>query len=154
AADRAGQRVEVFDRRDGQRLGSIGSVGDEDGQFRLPLGVSTDKDGNVYVADLMRCRVQKFGPDGKFISAMGQLGDYAGSFARPKYLAVDSEGILYIVDAAFQNVQMFDDQYRLLMHFGSAGTFPGALNLPAGIALSDDVSLFADRLHPGFQARR
>lgn len=149
------QSVEVFDRKTGNKTGKIGAVGDGDGQFRLPLGVDTDKAGNVYVVDMMRCRVQKFGPNGTFISGYGQLGDYAGSFARPKHIAVDSDGIQYVVDASFQNVQMFDDQSRLLMSFGAAGSFPGAMDLPVGICVSDEnVELFKDLVHPGFEAKR
>lgn len=151
----AAQVVEVLDRRDGRPLGTIGSVGDEDGQFRLPLGVDTDEHGDVYVVDMMRCKVQKFSPDGKFISAIGTLGDYAGSFARPKQIAIDRDGIAYVVDAAFQNVQMFDPQGRLLMAFGSAGGYPGAMDLPAGVCVSDEgVDLFAGDIHPGFEAKR
>lgn len=153
--DMGRQAVLVVDRRTGKELGVIGSVGDEDGQFRLPIGVSTDPNGNVYVVDMMRCCVQKFSADGKFIAKVGDLGDHAGSFARPKHLAVDSAGIVYVVDAAFQNVQMFNDKFELLMHFGSAGSFPGAMNLPAGIAVCDSgLELFKDRLHPGFAASR
>ena len=155
ACDLTSQQVHIFDRRTGARLGEIGSVGDEDGQFRVPLGVNTDKAGNVYVVDMMRCRVQKFSPEGKFISGFGTMGDYPGSFARPKHLAVDSDGIVYVVDAAFQNVQMFDDQNRILMHFGAAGSFPGARNLPAGVTISEDsLDVFADQVHPGFEAQR
>ncbi|MGE3108984.1 MAG: hypothetical protein AB7G11_16640 [Phycisphaerales bacterium] len=151
--DMAGQVVEVYDRASGKQIGSIGSVGDEDGQFRLPLGVAVDAKGDVFVTDMMRCRVQKFSPDGKLISAMGQLGDFAGSFARPKHLAVDEAGVLYVVDSAFQNVQMFDDQNRLLMHFGSAGSHPGAMDLPVGICVDRaSVAAFGDLIHPGFEA--
>ncbi|MEX2217752.1 MAG: 6-bladed beta-propeller, partial [Phycisphaerales bacterium] len=155
ACDLAGQAVQVFDRRDGRRLASIGTVGDGDGQFRVPLGVAADKDGNIYVVDMMQCRVQKFSPDGTFLSALGAQGDYAGSFARPKHLAVDSAGIIYVVDATFQNVQMFDDQHRLLMHFGAPGNFPGAMDLPAGIAVSDEgLDLVEGQVHPGFKPTR
>jgi len=155
ATDIAGQNVVIFNRFDGKRLCAFGSVGDEDGQFRVPIGVSTDRKGDVYVVDLMRCRLQKFSPDGRFLSGMGSLGDHIGAFARPKHIAVDTDGIIYVVDAAFQNVQMFDDQYRPLMHFGAMGDFPGAMNLPAGIAVSDEgLETFHDRLHPGFDARR
>ena len=38
----ASQVVEVFDRHSGARLGTIGGIGDEDGQFRVPLGIDTD----------------------------------------------------------------------------------------------------------------
>lgn len=155
ASNTASQVVEVFNRITGDRIGSIGTVGDEDGQFRLPLGIATDSKGNLWVADMMRCRVQKFGPDGKFISGLGTLGDYRGSFARPKHIAVDSDNILYVVDAAFQNVQMFDDQGRPLMHFGAGGAFPGAMNLPAGICISEEsVGVVAGGVHPGFKPSR
>jgi hypothetical protein len=133
----------------------IGSVGDEPGQFRLPVGVTLDKEGNVYVTDMMRCMVQKFDRDGKYISGFGRLGDHAGSFARPKHLTVDSDGIIYVVDAAFQNVQMFNDKYELLMFFGSAGDHPGSMSLPVGIVATDQgLEYFKDKIYPGFEARR
>lgn len=155
AADMAGQNVVIFERKSGKKLGVIGTVGDEDGQFRVPIGVSTDREGNVYVMDMMACRLQKFTSEGAFISKMGSLGDYQGTFTRPKHIAVDSDGLIYIVDAAFENVQMFNPEYHLLMHFGALGDFPGAMNLPAGICVTDDgLDVFRDRLHPGFDAKK
>jgi sugar lactone lactonase YvrE len=155
AADITGQNVVYFDRKSGKKLGTIGTMGDEDGQFRVPLSVATDREGNIYVMDMMLCRLQKFSADGVFISKYGQLGDYQGTFARPKHMAVDSDGLIYVVDAAFENVQMFDPEYHLLMHFGALGEFPGAMDLPAGIAVSDECpELFKDLVHPGFDARR
>ncbi len=149
------QGVIILERASGKETGFIGTVGDEDGQFRLPLGVSTDKAGNVYVVDMMRCRVQKFTKDGTFISGFGEAGDHVGGFARPKQLAVDNDGIVYVVDSAFQNVQMFNDKYELLMHFGSVGAYPGAMSLPVGIAVTDTgLQYFQGLVHPGFQIKR
>jgi DNA-binding beta-propeller fold protein YncE len=149
------QLVVIFNRLTGEKLGTIGTVGDEDGQFRLPLGIATDRKGSIYVADMMRCRIQKFAPDGTLEGAFGSLGDYAGTFARPKHIAVDNDGIIYVVDASFQNVQLFDDQFRLLMAFGASGEHPGAMELPVGVAVDDgSLALLADRLHPGFEGRR
>lgn len=149
------QIVEIFNRFSGERIGQIGTIGDEDGSFRVPLGIDADPEGNIFVVDMMRCRIQKFSPDGEVLAAVGAVADVAGSFVRPKQLAVDSDGIVYVVDAAFQNVQMFDSELRLLMHFGAGGNFAGAMNLPAGICV-DETSLrfFADELHPGFDAKR
>lgn len=155
ASDMGTQSVQIFDAKTGVKSGSFGSVGDGDGQFRLPLGVATDTSGNVYVVDMMRCRVQKFTADGSFIAGMGKQGDVAGTFARPKHIAVDADGIIYVVDAAFENVQMFDDQFRLLMSFGAVGKFPGAMNMPAGICVCDDgLDLYSKMIHPGFAPRR
>jgi len=147
--------VEIFDRFSGEQIGTIGEPGTEDGEFRIPLGIDTDGEGNVYVVDMMRCRIQKFSPEGDLLAAVGAISDTAGSFARPKQIAVDHDGIVYVVDAAFQNVQMFDSQFRLLMHFGAAGEFAGSMNLPAGICVDDgSLRYFADELHPGFAAKR
>jgi DNA-binding beta-propeller fold protein YncE len=154
-ANMATQTIEIMDRRTGDLIASFGTVGDDDGQFRLPLGVDVDPDGQVYVMDMMRCRLQVFTADGALINAVGQVGDTGGCFVRPKHLAVDNDGITYVVDAAFDNVQMFDAAQQLLMHFGSPGFHPGAMNLPAGICvLEDGVEHFRDLIHPGFDAQR
>lgn len=154
-ADLARQQILILNRKTGAEVGVIGSVGDEPGQFRLPVGVTLDKEGNVYVTDMMRCMVQKFDRDGKYISGFGRLGDHAGSFARPKHLTVDSDGIIYVVDAAFQNVQMFNEKYELLMFFGSAGDHPGSMSLPVGIVATDQgLEYFKDKIYPGFEAKR
>ena len=153
--DIKGQNVAIFNRGTGELLGKFGQAGDGDGEFRVPLAVDVDRAGDVYVTDMMRCRVQKFGPDGGYKGGVGELGDYAGSFARPKQLAVDSDGVVYVVDAAFQNVQMFNDEFALLMSFGAGGNFPGAMNLPAGICVSDDrLDLVKDLVHEGFEPKR
>ncbi|MFO0832603.1 MAG: hypothetical protein U0637_12280 [Phycisphaerales bacterium] len=155
ATDMLAQAVQVLDRKSGKQLGTIGSVGDNDGQFRLPMGVATDKQGNVYVVDMMRGRLQKFSPDGKLLLAGGQMGDSTGTFARPKHIAVDNDGLVYVVDAAFQNVQIFDDQFRVLTFFGAAGDHPGAMNMPAGICVDDgSIAQFAGELHEGFNGKR
>jgi DNA-binding beta-propeller fold protein YncE len=154
-ADFKGQIVRVFNRYSGQELRTIGEAGGDDGKFIQPIKVATDKDGNVFVADVMRCRVQKFSPDGQLLHAFGQSGNRPGDFVRPKHLAVGSDNILFVVDAAFNNVQMFDEEDKIMMYFGSAGPHPGSMNLPAGLAINEgDLDLFQDYIHPAFQAER
>jgi len=149
------QLVEIFNRFTGEMLGTIGTIGDFFFNFRVTIVIYTDGEGNVYVMDMMRCRLQKFSPQGELLAAVGDAADAAGSFVRPKQIAVDSDGIVYVVDATFQNVQMFDSQFRLLMHFGASGDFAGSMNLPAGICVDDgSMAYFADELHPGFAAKR
>jgi DNA-binding beta-propeller fold protein YncE/4-amino-4-deoxy-L-arabinose transferase-like glycosyltransferase len=45
---------------DGALLGEWGSMGMAAGQFRIPVGLAVDWAGNVYVADTMNHRLQKF----------------------------------------------------------------------------------------------
>lgn len=153
--DMQNQHVKVLDRASGQVLSVIGGPGGKDGQFIRPLKVTTDTAGNILVTDVIKCRVQKFAPDGTLLLAFGQPGDRPGMFVRPKHMAMGADGILYVVDAAFNNVQLFDEHGKVMMFFGSAGPHPGAMDLPAGIAiLEDGLELFADYIHPAFEAQR
>lgn len=152
--NRASQVVEVLNRADGTLVSTIGTVGDEDGQFRLPLGIATDSQGNIHVVDFMRCRLQKFSPDGKFLIGTGSASDTAGNFVKPKHITIDREQNIYVVDAAFQNVQIFDKDYKLLTSFGGGGRHLGAMDLPAGIAIFDgDPALFSKQIHPFFDGQ-
>jgi hypothetical protein len=147
--------VRVFDRFNGKEIRTIGEPGGANGQLGGAMGLTIDKEGNVYVNDVIGCRVQKFAPDGKFIYSVGGVGEHPGQFVRPKLMAVDPEGILYVVDFAFQNVQMFDEKGEMLMYFGGDGNFPGGMNAPTGVCVSDsDLDLFAQYVHPAFNARR
>ena len=152
-ADFQTQSVLVLDRYTGTQLRSIGGPGGGEGEFIRPLGVHVDAKGDVYVADAIRGRLQKFDDEGDVILAIGQIADTPGNFVRPKHVTVDKEGIVYVVDAAFQNVQMFNRDGELLMYFGGAGDFPGAMSLPAGVTVYDGLQeSFQGLVHPAFEA--
>lgn len=154
-ADLGNSMVRVFDRFNGKELREIGSKGGGNGQFGGAMGMALDAQGNMYVDDVITCRLQKLSPDGKFIWGIGGLGDHPGQFVRPKLVTVDSQGNLYVVDFAFQNVQIFDPDGHLLTYFGGAGEFPGAMDGPTGVCVSDaDLDIFAPWVHPAFQAER
>lgn len=154
-ANAKGQNVLVLDRFTGNRIRTVGEPGSGDGQFTLPLGLAADKEGNLYVADFFSCRIQKFDREGKRLLGFGAPTNKAGGLVRPKHIAVDENGLIYVVDAAFQNVQIFDANGQVLTFFGSTGKHPGAMFLPAGLALHNgDLDLFADKIHPAFEAER
>ena len=54
-------RVQLF-TPEGRYLLTLGGAGDGPGQFRLPHGMATDSQGNIYVADASNQRIQKFAP--------------------------------------------------------------------------------------------
>ncbi len=145
-------RIEILNRLDGSAIGFIGEKGDEDGKFVRPLGVAVDREGNVYVTDVIRCKLQKFSPEGKFLLSFGTLTNNVGAFVRPKHLAVDDEGLIYVVDASFQNVQLFSPEGDILTFFGAAGQHPGAMYLPAGVTIHyGDLDLLKAYIHPDFE---
>jgi DNA-binding beta-propeller fold protein YncE len=52
---------------DGKRVRQWGAAGSGPGQFRLPHGITIDRDNIIYVADRENGRVQKFDLDGKYL---------------------------------------------------------------------------------------
>jgi len=147
--------VKVLDRNSGKELRTIGEKGGEDGQFIGPLAVACDKQGNVYVTDTLKARIQKFSPEGKLLLAYGEAGDRPGNFVRPKHIGVCADGEVHIVDAAFNNIQVFDADGKVVGFYGSRGNHPGAMDLPAGLEVSEtDMDLFEQYIHPAFEAER
>ena len=101
------------DRIEAELLGPLSALGlDVEAVEVTPAGkrrvlrVAVDKDGFVWVSDVMRCRVQKFTRSGEFVLGFGQSGNKPGDFVRPKHLRAAADGSVYVVDASFNNVQV------------------------------------------------
>ena len=105
--------IELFDPNIPAVNALSGGQGKGRGQFDKPRGITTDTEGNIYVADSGNSRIQKFSPEGEFISAFGKPGTGEGELREPNGIAVDSEGSIYVADAL---------NHRLLK-FKSDGTF-------------------------------
>lgn len=134
--------VKIFDLQ-GKLLGKIGKqVGEVPGSFLFPTYVNVDAQGNIYVADTLNSRVQKFDPDGKFIMAYGKRGNAFGQFDKPKGVALDSFGTLYVVDAGWSNVQMFAPKGQILMFFGGRGTAPGLMQNPSVLTIDKKNNMY------------
>jgi DNA-binding beta-propeller fold protein YncE len=134
----------IFNNQTGELERTVGTRGRREGEFNLPLQVTTAEDGTVYVTDSGNFRVQAFNPDGSFKMAFGTVGRKVGNFARPKGIATDKKGNIYVVDSAFGNFQIFNNQAQLLMFVGerSQQDIPGRYMLPAGIAVDEDGRVY------------
>ncbi len=105
-----------------------GTSGTEEGEFNTPLDSAVDHAGNVYVADGVNNRVQKFTSTGAFLSTWGWdvvpgggagfevctsgcqagvSGGGAGQFDFPRGIAVDGAGNIYVADNQNNRVQKF-----------------------------------------------
>ena len=89
--------VEKFDGN-GRFLAKWGSTGIGDGQFDQPEFIATDKQDNIYVADVKNCRIQKFDSNGKFLTKWGSWGEGDKRFSHPADICVDGLGNIYIAD--------------------------------------------------------
>jgi len=72
-----------------------------------PNGVAVESSGNVYMADHLNSRIQKFGSSGSFMTKWGSTGTAAGQFKSPGGVAVDSSGNVYVADTDNNPVQVF-----------------------------------------------
>ncbi len=125
-------RISVLNDK-GELIKTIGSRGDENGQFNFPTAISIDKAGDAYVVDAMNFRIEIFNKKGEFVSAFGEAGDAPGTFARPKGIATDTFGNIYVVDALFNVVQIFDRTGNFLYNFGKQGREKEEFWMPSGI---------------------
>ncbi|WP_175471039.1 NHL domain-containing protein [Hymenobacter psychrophilus] len=92
-------------------VGEPGRAGDVDGsgraaRFRLPAGLSLDRQGNLYVADLLNSTVRRVSPAGVVTTLVGEAGQQgstdgqgpAGRLSQPRSVAVGPDGAVYIAD--------------------------------------------------------
>ena len=103
-------------------LGTWGSEGDGDGQFRRPWGIGAAYE-MVYVTDSDQMSVQIFSPRGEYLGRLP--GEIIGSF-----LAVDSNGLVYAINydpatARNQRVEVYAyGSHELENEFALLGTSP------------------------------
>ena len=112
--------VETVRVEDGQLV--IGGLGAAAGQLSQPAGVAVDAQGNLYVADSLNHRVQKYGPDGHYLAATGNLGAEQGQFSEPWAVAVDAEGNVYVADTWNHRIQKFDADVNFVTAWGQPAT--------------------------------
>lgn len=144
--------VKVLDRKSGAFIKEFGKSAELGDNLVLPVGLTRDDQGFLYVTNVATGKVIKLDTDGHVILSFGKIGDFLGEFTRPKGIAVDKEGRIYVVDAGGQNVQIFDAERRLLLPIGSPGLPYGSLDLPAGITVTKEFpDYFRQFVDPLFQ---
>ena len=140
--------VKIFDLQ-GTLTGKLGhGKGGGPGQFMFPTYLTVDEQGNLYVADTLNARVQKFDPGGGYLKTFGQGGDCWGCFDKPKGVALDGFGNVYVADAGWSNVQIFNQRGQTLLFFGGRGPIPGMLKNPSAVAIDRQNRIYvADYLN-------
>lgn len=157
-ADAASRTIVVLDL-DGRYLFKIGSGGEGDGQFNLPVSVAINSQGQLIVADAFGASVQIFDAEGKFLRKFGQRGDGAGDFQLIKSVAVDSEDNIYVVDGRMHNISIFNQRGELLLVLGgyyavslSGKVAPGGFSVPIGLDIdANDKIYVVDQLNARVQ---
>lgn len=123
--------MQKFDRN-GKLVTQWGTTGKDDGQFGASENggaedVTIDKDGNIYVADRLNQRIQKFDADGKFLAKFGGNGE---SFL-PSGVAVDGQGNIYAVDTLNYFMRKLDSKGNTLAQWPIRGNELDGISLIA-----------------------
>ncbi len=125
-----------------------GGSGIGSGQFSFPAGIVVDNASNVYVADSLNNRIEKFDPFGNFLLAFGTSG--SGQLSDPFGLAMSLDGTtLYVADKYDERVAEFTTAgaYIGQIGTGSSGTGNGEFNYPAGVATDGSFIYVTDSLN-------
>ena len=151
-ADTGNKRISIF-KPDGTYVREIssGKSADEikqgyafnqNGEMNEPIGVAVDAQGNVYVADSVNHRIQKFDATGAYAAQwpIPSGGWDPGSYLEP-FLALDAQGNLYATAPTNAQVYKFDPTGKLL---GQKGTSPKniILKTPTGITIGSDGNVY------------
>ena len=116
-------------------LYEFGSLGDGEGQFRLPSAIALDSRGHVYVADEYHSHVNVFEPSGEFAGRWGAPGDAEGEMDGPSGLVFDGDDRLFVTDQNNNRVSVFRSDGAHIVSWGEPGDGDGQLDSPWGITL-------------------
>ncbi len=97
-ADRENERIQVFNL-DGE-LQTIW-------KGYAPYGIDIDRDGAIFVADVVAHQIVQLDDTGKIIHKWGEQGNKPGQFEAPHMLALDAAGNLFVAEVDGKRLQKF-----------------------------------------------
>lgn len=107
-ADRANHRICRYDLVDNKALACFGQRGEMDGEFQFPFQMTFDRDGYLFVVDIMNSRIQQFDKNGRFLASIGTFGVSSSTLFRPNGIASDTKhDLLYVSDSYFGTIKVF-----------------------------------------------
>lgn len=124
-----------------------GSSGTSNGQFHYPAGIAVDGSGNVYIADNLNNRLQKFTSVGGYLAQWGSsapaTGNGNGQFNTPDGVAVNSAGTtIYVADSGNNRIQAFTSTGSYLTQWGASGSGNGQFNFPSGLTTDSSGNVY------------
>ena len=133
--DPGNRLVYVFDMKEKNYL-EIRKADKE--EFKSPIGVAADKNGEIYLSDSLLKRVFIFDKEGKYLRETGS----DNLFIRPAGIAIDEER-LYVVDTHGHKILAFSKREgSFLFSFGKNGRGNGEFNYPTNIFAGKDKFLY------------
>ena len=139
-------RYTVLDAQ-GQRVLTIGCKRKLPFGDGLPTGITTDGEGNVYVASTDH-KVQKFNRRGEVVKSIGENGGNVGEFDGPFGVKYHNDQV-YVCDCNNARVQVFDSDLNFVRSFGTRGDGPGQFKQPWDIDFDAQGNIYVVDLYKG-----
>jgi hypothetical protein len=86
----------------------LGSEKDENYMFYRVWDIAVNDQGDIYVLDSGKYRIQKYDKDGRYVQTIGRQGQGPGEFERPTGLYLDKKGNIYVL--GLSKIHLFDRQ--------------------------------------------
>ena len=120
------------------------------GQFNVVLQVAVDHESNLYVADTLNHRIQKYtaatGQWSSWGKPGGGEGSQLGEFYGPDGVAIDSYGNLYVADTLNHRIQKLDVASNVWTQWGRddhlSGTELGEFNGPIRVDVDGEGNMY------------
>lgn len=138
--DTNNKQIQVFDSS-GTPIFKFGKQGSGKGQFQFPYGITGDKGGNVYVADLYNGNISIFTPKGKFIKYFTDENKKSDFIKSPGGLRIYNKK-LYITDIQNSKVLIYDLKGKKLLEIAAAVDKNDPLNAPNAVTVDDDQNIY------------
>lgn len=124
---------------------TLGTLGNEPGQFQAPRGIAFAEDDSIYVADSRNHRIQQISPDGTVINTFGAFGSSeagdasGGTFNEPWDVAIGPDGMVYVADTWNHRIQKFSPTGEFITMWGQFGQAENAFAFwgPRGVAVDN-----------------
>jgi hypothetical protein len=88
-----------------------------------PRDFDVDKEGNIYITDILKQRVVKFDKQGRYVLSFGKKGNIV-HLSRPINIAIDGQGNAYVKDLDNDRcIFRFDSSGNLLEKITSIGSY-------------------------------
>lgn len=126
--------------------GSVGIEGSGAGELNTPHGIDIGPDGNLYVADSVNNRIQKFDLNGNLLAAWGTYANAqeaeapGGTMNEPWDVAVGKDGSIYVADTFNHRIQKLtaDGEFVKMWGIFAQGSDSQSFWGPRGIAVDNE----------------
>lgn len=114
--------------------------GDEENELRWPRDVTTDSEGNLYIADTDHDCVKKFDAMGNLLFIWRGIFGINNPPFHPRGVAVNLlTGDIFVTASYTHHVYRFNSEGDFLLGWGSHQDAPGNFNEPTGIAVDSNT---------------